>query len=557
MNLITKSVLKLLLLISLGFIVQISAAEQAVKPSVIYTNGIIWTGADELGIASAMVVTDGKISYIGNAQPSRVDPVKIVDLKGKFVTPGLIDNHTHFIEGGAGLAGVQLRDATTPEQFSNRIIDYAEGLKAGQWVQFGNWDHENWGGLLPDKSWIDEQTKDNPVLVMRIDGHMGFANSAALKLAGIDADSVAPAGGEIERDQKGEPTGILKDTALNAVFKVIPKPSDEELLDAINTAQSHALSLGLTKVHVMVANPGETNLFEAFKLADQQGLLKIRVAVYTPIEAWQEEITKRQNQRYVSERLSWGGLKGLTDGALGSTTAWFYDPYSDAKHTSGLPIILPEQLQEMVDATDAKDIRLAIHAIGDRSIDAAIQAMKNSAGDDIKFRRFRIEHFQHPTKDAIEAAAKHGIIASMQPYHAVDDGRWAEKRIGAERIKTTYAFNSILAAGGILSFGSDWPVAPLSPLQGIHAAVTRKTLDGAHPDGWLPQEKITVEQALIAYTATNAYAGFEESIAGSLEPGKRADFVVFDQDLRTIDPDSIKDVKVKMTVINGRVEYQR
>jgi hypothetical protein len=335
----------------------------------------------------------------------------------------------------------------------------------------------------------------------------------------------------------------------------MPKPSNQELLKSIDAAQKHAFSLGLTQVHVMTASPTEADIYDAFVLADQKGLLRIRTIVYTPIQYYQEVLNDMGNKTYQSELLSWGGFKGLTDGALGSTTAWFYDPYLDAPDKTGFPLIDAAELEAMLRAADKADVNVAIHAIGDRAIDVVIDTMVKTAGDDIKSKRYRIEHFQHPSKAAIKAQADYGIIASMQPYHAIDDGRWAEKRIGAERILTTYAFKSIIDAGGVLSFGSDWPVAPLAPLKGIAAAVARQTIDGANPDGWMPQEKISVEQALTAYTTNNAYAVFEEELAGTLKEGKRADFVVLDQDLRAVDPSEIASVVVHMTVVDGQIEF--
>lgn len=530
-----------------------ASADSGEGDRTLYINGVIWTGAASAEDASVMLVRRGQIEYVGNRIPDEVESSTTVDLKGRFVTPGLIDNHVHFIEGGAGLAAVQLRDASTPQEFTSRIVEFAKSVDEGEWVLFGNWDHQQWGGDLPKKEWIDTQLPDTPVFVMRLDGHMGFANSAALKLAGINKYSQQPQGGEIVKDKNGEPTGVLKDTAMEPVMAAIPKPTDAELLRAIEAAQSHALKLGLTKVHAMSASPTDTRNFEAFIKADKNGLLKIRVAVYTPIEHWQKMIAKPP--QYRSDLLTWAGFKGLTDGSLGSTTAWFYDAYTDVPDTSGLALIEPDELRTMIKAADAADIKLAIHAIGDKAIDEAIAAMRASAGSAIKARRYRIEHFQHPSAAAIKAMAEAQIIASMQPYHAIDDGRWAEKRIGADRIRTTYAFKSILDAGGVLSFGSDWPVAPLSPLTGIEAAVDRQTIDGANPDGWQPQEKITVEQALRAYTRANAYAGFEDDIAGTLEAGKRADFVIFEEDLRTVKPEDLASVRVWLTVINGEAVY--
>ncbi len=522
----------------------------------LYVNGSIWTGVEGAPDAAVMAVENGVVTYVGNGEAAPVSAKETVDLEGRFVMPGFIDNHVHFLEGGAGLASVDLRDAATPEELSKRIVDYAATLPTGRWVLNGNWDHEAWGGELPRKEWIDQGTGDTPVFVMRLDGHMALASSAALELAGITAATPAPEGGEIVRDENGEPTGVLKDNAMNAVFEVIPKPSEDELLAAFELAQSHALSLGLTQVHAVTANANDTTMLDAFRLVHERGAMKIRVYALTPIEHWQSARDLVAKDGRGNDTLRWGGLKGFVDGSLGSTTAWFHEPYADSPETSGFPLTDPAALGTLITGADAAGLELAVHAIGDQAIDVLIDHMRAAAGAEIAGRRYRIEHFQHPSRAAIEAAAASGIIASMQPYHAIDDGRWAEKRIGPERIKTTYPFRSILDAGGILTFGSDWPVAPLSPLEGVYAAVTRRTTDGANPGGWQPQEKITVEEALTAYTATNAYAGFEEDESGTLEAGKRADFVVLSEDPRSVDPVAIRDIEVLATVIGGETVFR-
>jgi predicted amidohydrolase YtcJ len=536
---------------------QESAGSKAeLKVDTLYVNGVIWTGVRGTPDATVLAVKDGVISYVGNGDTMRFTAHETVDLEGGFVMPGFIDAHVHFLDGGAGLASVQLRDAATPEEFAGRIADYAKTLPADRWVLNGNWDHESWGGELPRREWIDEATADTPVFVVRLDGHMALANSAALNLAGIDANTVAPGGGEIVRDENGEPTGILKDNAMNLVFKVIPKPSDDELLDVFEMAQSHALSLGLTQVHAVTGNPNETTMLDAFRLAHDRGVMKIRIYAFTPIEDWKNAAALVEKEGRGDDVLRWGGLKGFVDGSLGSTTAWFYEPYADAPATSGFPLTPPDTLKSLISDADATGLQLAVHAIGDRAIDVLIGDMRETSGAEIASRRYRIEHFQHPSISAIKAAAESGIIASMQPYHAIDDGRWAEKRIGPERIKTTYAFRTILDQGAYLSFGSDWPVAPLSPIEGVYAAVTRRTIDGANPDGWQPQEKITVEEALTAYTAMNAYAGFEEEQTGTLETGKRADLVVLSDDPRAVDPITIQNIKVLATIVGGETVFK-
>lgn len=534
----------------------IASALAACEPvhDVVYVNGVIRTGVDGQSDASSMAITDGLVTYVGDGEAPRAG--KTVDLEGRFVMPGFIDSHVHFLDGGASLASLDLRDAATPQEFSQRIADYAATLPAGRWILSGNWDHEQWGGELPTKDWIDEATGDTPVFVYRLDGHMALANSVALELAGITAETQAPDGGMIVRDERGKPTGILKDNAMNLVTGVIPERSEEELLETFQLAQSHALRLGLTEVHAVTSGPNETDMLDAFRLARDRGLMKIRIYALTPLEHWEESARFVAEQGMGDEVLRWGGLKGLFDGSLGSATAWFHEPFTDMPGSAGFPLAEPEQYAALIRDADAAGLKLAIHAIGDRAIDVLIAAMQEAAGDDIVSRRYRIEHFQHPTLAAITAAAESGIIAAMQPYHAIDDGRWAGKRIGPDRLRTTYAFRSILDAGGILAFGSDWPVAPLSPLEGVYAAVTRRTIDGANPGGWIPEQKITVEEALTAYTAANAYAGFEEDRAGTLEAGKRADFVVLTEDPRAVDPVTIRDIDVHRTVIGGEAVYE-
>lgn len=522
----------------------------------LYTNGTIWIGADAPADANVFAVKDGHITFVGDAIPDDLTAEKIVDLENRFTMAGFIDNHVHFFDGGAGLASVDLRDASTPEEFSKRIIAHAATLEDGRWILIGNWDHENWGGELPKKDWIDKETLTTPVFVLRLDGHMALANSAALELAGIDHTTETPQGGEIVRDENGDPTGILKDAAMNAVFKVIPEPTERERSEIFDLAQAHALSLGVTQIHNLIGYPHETKMLDQLRQIEARGEMKIRVHMYSPIEDWQSTAALIGAEGRGDDRLRWGGQKAFVDGSLGATTAWFHEPYEDQRTTSGFPLVDPVALQKMMRDADAAGLPIAVHAIGDRAIDQVIADMRAIAGEEIAARRFRIEHFQHPGPGAIAALAESKIIAAVHPYHAIDDGRWAEDRLGADRIKTTYAFKSVLDAGGILSFGSDWPVAPLSPLDGIYAAVTRATTDGKNPDGWLPQEKISVEEALRAYTQTNAYVGFEEPVAGTLSVGKRADFIILSEDPRAVEAARIKDIDVLATFISGEEVFR-
>lgn len=528
------------------------------KAEVIYTNASIWTGVPNAPRAQAMAIGNGEILAVGSAEEItawRGATTRVVDLAGKFVVPGFVDNHTHFMSGGFQLASVDLRGAQSPEEFAQRLAAFAQKLPAGRWITGGDWDHETWGGELPRRDWIDKFTPDHPVFVNRLDGHMALANSKALALAGIDRHTPDPEGGTIVREAKtGEPTGILKDEAMSPVYRVIPAPTAAEHDEALARAMAHAAALGVTQVHDM-GSYGWTDL-ETYRRAHANGALTLRIYSFVPLATWPRLAEFVQANGRGEAWLRWGGLKGFVDGSLGSTTAWFYQPYNDAPATSGLLTTDTTALRRWILAADSAGLQVAVHAIGDQAndwlLDVYAQALAQNGSRD---RRFRIEHAQHLTRAAIPRFAELGVIPSMQPYHAIDDGRWAEKRIGPERIKTTYAFRSLLDSNAPLTFGSDWTVAPISPLWGIYAAVTRRTLDGAHPDGWVPEEEISVEEALRCYTAGNAYAGFQENAAGILAAKRLADFVVLSEDLLALDPVRIPEVEILRTVVGGRESF--
>ena len=531
----------------------------AQTPDVIYTNARIWTGALDQPWAEALAVREGVLLDVGPAarvEALRQAGTRVVDLDGRFVVPGFIDNHTHFLSGGFQLASVDLRDADTPAEFARRLGDFATTLPEGRWILGGDWDHERWDGDLPRRDWIDSLTAAHPVFVSRLDGHMALANSAALALAGVTRETLDPDGGEIVRDpDTSEPTGVLKDAAMALVGRVLPDPSEEELDEALERAMTHALSLGVTQVHDVGSLGGWTDL-ATYRRAHEHGRLRVRLYALVPLGTWQRLDTYVRQHGLGDDWLRWGGLKAFVDGSLGSTTAWFYEPYTDAPETAGLIVTDTTALRDDILQADAHGLHLAVHAIGDRANDWLLDRFAEAAAQNgARDRRFRIEHAQHLTPEAVARFARQGVIPSMQPYHAIDDGRWAEKRIGLERLETTYAFRALLDAGAALTFGSDWTVAPINPLEGIYAAVTRRTLDGANPDGWVPQQKITVEEALRAYTAANAYAGFQEARLGTLEPGKWADFVVLSDSLFEIDPTNIPSVRVLRTVVGGQDQF--
>jgi predicted amidohydrolase YtcJ len=529
------------------------------RPSadLIVSGGRIWTGDDENPWAEAIAIGGDRILAVGSsteiAKLQGAD-TRVIDGAGRLVTPGFIDTHVHFAWGGDGLASVQLRDAATPAEFTTRIAAHAASLPAGEWVLNGTWDHENWGGELPTRDWIDAATADHPVWVTRLDGHMGLANTRALELAGVTADTPDIPGGAIERDAEGRPTGVLKDNAMSLVEAVVPEPSPEQVDRMIRAAMAHVAAQGVTTVHDMT----DWASLDAYRRARQDGWLRTRVHAYLPLADWERLATSVKDNGRGDAWLRVDGLKGFMDGSLGSHTAAFFEPFTDAPGDRGLLINEPADVERWIAHADAAGLQVVVHAIGDRAISLLLDAFERVAETEgPRDRRFRIEHAQHIHPDDIARFAELDVIASMQPYHAIDDGRWAEKVIGPERARTTYAFASLLEAGARVAFGSDWPVAPPTPLEGIYAAVTRATLDGANPGGWVPEQKVGVADALRAYTREGAWAGFAEGETGLLRAGLQADLVVLDRDITAIAPEAIREAQVLLTVVGGIVAHDR
>ncbi len=545
-----------------ALVVACAGCSVAPQPAdLVLTGGTVWTGVEGAGTAQGIAVRGGRIVAVGtNDEVQRyVGPgTRRVDLAGRFVVPGFIDDHTHFLQGGFQLGSVDLRDASSPAEFTRRIAAFARQLPPGRWITGGDWDHERFpGAVLPRKEWIDAVTRDVPVAVERLDGHMILANSRALKLAGITKATKDPPGGTIVRDRRtGEPTGILKDNAADLIYRVIPDPNDAEYDDAFRRAQAQALSLGVTMIED-VGGHGWRDL-QTFRRAQNAGELRLRVYSMVPLSDWRMLRDTVAKYGRGDARLRWGGLKGFVDGSLGSTTAWFFEPYDDAPASTGLIVTDTAKLREWILQADRAHLQVAVHAIGDRANNWILDTYDwIERRDGARDRRFRIEHAQHLVPSDIKRFGQLGVLPSMQPYHAIDDGRWAQKRIGPARIRTSYAWRSLLDTHARLMFGSDWTVAPIDPILGIYAAVTRRTLDGKYPRGWVPEQKIGVEDALRAYTVNNAYGAFRERDLGTLARGKRADMDVLSQNLLTIDPARIPSVRVEYTIIDGDIVYVR
>jgi predicted amidohydrolase YtcJ len=530
----------------------LGGCERAV-PADLVVIGRVWTGDSLHSHADAVAIRGDRIVYVGDSAGAlRLSGPRGKVMRAAFVAPGFGDSHTHFLDGGVQLASVDLRDASTPQEFTRRIREYAATLRPGEWIIQGMWDHEAWGGTLPDRAWIDSVTPDNPVFVSRLDGHMGLANSVALKLAGLGRNSRDIPGGTIVRRPDGSLSGVLKDEAMGPIYRVLPDPSPAQADSAISRATHWAAAHGVTTLDAVSASRLE---YDALLRAQQAGRLVTRVHAYPALAAWSwvaglPRPTGPDTGLFVVD-----GVKGFVDGSLGSTTAWFFEPYLDAPAEHGFPTTPPESLAVWIGAADSAGLQVVVHAIGDRANATLLDIYDSVAtAHGKRDRRFRIEHAQHLRRADIPRFAQQGVLASMQPYHVADDGRWANKRIDAERSRTTYAFRSLLDAKARLSFGSDWTVAPLDPLLGMQAAVTRQTLDGKHPEGWVPEERITREEALRAYTGGVAYAHFREGQEGIIRPGMLADLVLLDRDI-TADGVAIDQARIVATVLGGRVVY--
>jgi hypothetical protein len=433
----------------------------------------------------------------------------------------------------------------------------------GEWIEGGDWDETKWTpAKLPTKDSIDSVTPDTPVFLEHHDGHMALANSVALRLAGVSAQTPDPPGGTIVRDAQGNPTGALKDAARNVVLKVIPPPSHDQRLQAMRRSLERAAELGVTSVQDM--NDENSDSFadiRGYGELLQNGELTARVYVAPAISDWEKQTKVGIRHAFGSSYLRIGATKGFADGSLGSSTAYFFDPYNDDPNNSGLlgeqmhPL---SQMREWMMQADAAGLQICTHAIGDRAVSTVLDlytdVVKAHRGME---RRFRIEHAQHVAAKDFARFSQLDVIASVQPYQAIDDGRWAEVRIGHDRASRTYAFRTFLNHGVHLAFGTDWPYAPLDPMLTVYAAVTRATLDGKNPNGWFPDQKLTVAEAVEEYTTGSAYAEFQEKEKGSIMPGMLADMVLLSDDIFTIDAVKIRDVKVIKTIVGGRVVWDQ
>jgi len=529
-------------------------------------NAKIWTVNRAQPEVEALAVVHDRLVAVGTSAEMRqmIGPqTRVVDAQGRRIVPGFYDSHVHLLGSGLRLSEVALKDAGDEAEFGKRLREFDKKLPRDRWLLGGEWDHDRtFAGQLPTAELIDKYVADRPVFLRRYDGHMAVVNSRVLRLAGITAETPDPPGGVIYRKPGSrQPSGVLRDNAMSLVERHIPQPSEEEIITAVRAALAEARQVGVTSMQDMDGSAPATRrrLFRLYQQLARQGKLTARIDLRWPLAEWRSLAALGVEADFGNDWVRIGGVKGFIDGSLGSSTAKMFAPYLHEKGNTGVFVTPLNRLREYIEGADAAGLSVAVHAIGDRAnaelLDIFAEVAKKNGPRD---RRFRIEHAQHLRPADYGRFKELNVIASLQPYHAIDDGRWAEGRIGAERCASSYACRSLLDAGARLAFGSDWSVAPLNPLLGIDAAVHRRTLDGKHPNGWFPQQKISVAEAIEAYTLGSAYAAFQEKERGSLEVGKLADLVVLSRDiLADSERDRIADTDVVATIVGGKIVYEK
>jgi predicted amidohydrolase YtcJ len=532
----------------------------AIAAELVLLHGRIWTGDPQRPETDAIAIWHARILALGekDVQPLVGPATKVIDLEGRRALPGFRDSHLHMLDAGLGLSRVALKDAPDLAEFARRLQAFDKKLPRESWMLGGDWDHDRaFGGKLPAAELIDRFVRERPVWLGRYDGHMGVANSRALALAGIGSETPDPPGGAIDRlPGTRAPSGILRDNAMLLIEKAVPEPSEDEIAQGVAAALLELGKNGVVAVDDMAGVSPQTSrrLLRRYQELAQKGELTARVEFFLPLGQFEKFADLGVEASLGGDFIRIGGVKGFADGSLGSSTAKMFAPYLNEPGSTGIFVTEPQRLRDLVRRADAAGLQISVHAIGDRAnaelLDAFAAAEKANGPRD---RRFRDEHAQHTRAQDIPRFAALGVVASMQPYHAADDGRWAEGRVAPEVLATSYAWRSLLDAGAKLAFGSDWPVAPVSALLGIDAAVHRRTLDGKHPDGWFPAQRISVAEAVAAYTRTAAWADHRERDEGTLEPGKLADIAVLTRDIFA-DPD-IAAARVAMTIVGGRVVY--
>lgn len=546
---------------AIGFLFALSQSQSPAEPAeMVFLNGVVYTVDDAQPQAQAVAVRGERIVAVGSDAEIRKlvgSETRVIDLKGKFLMPGFNDAHVHMGSAGAALMSIDLRNVPSLAAMQARIRERLPRFRAGEWVTGSNWDHTIWPeGHWPNKSDLDAVSREHPMSFGRVDGHSTVVNSRALELAGITRATKDPPGGAIERDPKsGEPTGILKENAIALVGDKIPPRTIEQRKRALELALAQAARAGVTSLQ----DNSDWDDFLAFAELKKEGKLTARVTEWLPFKASVEKLKAMQQRGGTTDPwLRTGALKGITDGSGGSHTAAMLEPYSDALSDLGILIIPADQIRQMAIERDKAGFQIALHAIGDRANRVCLDAFRAARkANGVRDARHRIEHAQFVAPSDFARFKELDVIASMQPSHALTDMRWAPKLLGPERSKGAYAWNSMLRGGARLAFGTDYDVEPINPLRGLYAAVTRESEQGGPKGGWIAEEKVSIADAIRAYTLGSAYAEFEENHKGSITPGKWADLVVLARDVTRSTPREILATEVRMTVVGGRVVYEK
>jgi predicted amidohydrolase YtcJ len=541
---------------------QAQAAQDSPR-TVLYLHGRIYTNDPQHPWAQAMAIRGDKIICVGAISQVMTEcggsdsKVETVELHQKFVMPGFNDAHMHLGYAGQGMLAVRLYGAASIEELKQRLAASVATHKPGEWVTGAGWDHTLWPEKqFPNKWELDDVAPKNPVLLTHVSGHVAVANSLALKLAELDNNTPNPQGGEFERNAAGELTGMLKEgPAMERVRSRIPDPTDEQRRRGLTLVFADLAKNGVTSAQ----DNSEWEDFRAYKQIKDDGKLTVRITEWLHfVEPVNDLQNKRAEGGTTDPWLKTGALKFVADGALGSRTAAMLEPYSDDPKSTGILIMEPEKLKTMAIERDKAGFQINIHAIGDRTNHIVLDVFEAVAkANGPRDRRDRIEHAQVVAPEDIPRFAKLKVIASMQPSHQTTDMRWAESRIGPERVKGAYAWASLEKTGARLAFGTDYPVEVVNPFRGLHACVTRQLPDGTPASGWQPQEKISLEDCIRAYTSGSAYAEFEEGKKGELKAGEYADFLILSNDLTKIPPSGYVKTEVLQTVVGGRTVYEK
>ncbi len=536
-----------------------AAPEPTRAADLILVNGDIYTVDARLGRVEALAIAEGKILAAGTSEEIRKwagPQTKVIDLEGKFVLPGFNDAHTHIGGGGLALLSVNGEGTRSLKEFQDRIRARLKDFKPGEWVVGSGWDHSLWPeNRIPTKEDLDAVSTEHPLLFERVDGHSLVANSLALKLADITKETPNPDGGEIVRGENGEATGWLKEKAVDLVGRLVPEPTREQRKRGLLLVLQDAARLGVTSVQ----DNSSWEDFQAMRELKDEGKLTLRVTAWLPFDAPLDQLEKMRKEGGTTDPwLRTGALKAVSDGSGGSLSAAMLEPFSNAPDNRGILRYDPEQLRKMVIERDAAGFQINIHAIGDRANRVTLDAFE--AAKKINNRRdtrHRIEHAQFVAPADAPRFKQLGVIASMQPCHVLSDMRWAPVILGPDRVRGAYAWNLLQQAGAVLAFGTDYPVEPLSPMRNLYASVTRESESGGPAGGWVPENKVSLAEALRAYTWGSAFGQFEEDRKGTLSPGKFADLVVLSQDVTRVPPAEILRTQALLTMVGGRIVYEK